>query len=92
MVNDRTGVLDLEATGGVGVRNVEQDGTPAPLLPLEQQILQEAEVTTPPRVGGSSRARGTSGSRTSITTRRGMSSASDFYGRPIKGHRFGPTE
>ena len=49
MINDRTGVLDLEATGGVGGRNVEQHGTPAPLLPLEWQILQEAEVTTPPR-------------------------------------------
>ena len=49
VVNDRMGVLDLEATGGVGGRNVEQHGTPTPLLPLEQQILQEAEVTTPPR-------------------------------------------
>ena len=51
MVNDRTGVLDLEATGGVGGRNVEQHGTPAPQLPLERPILQEAEVTTP-RGGG----------------------------------------
>ena len=51
VVNDRTGVLDLETTGGVGGRNVEQDGTPAPMLPLERQILQEAEVTTPPRGG-----------------------------------------
>ena len=49
MVNDWTGVLDLEATGGVGGRNAEQHGTPAPLLPLERQILQEAEVTTPPK-------------------------------------------
>ena len=52
VVNDQTGVLDLEATGGVGDRNVEQHGNPAPLLPLEWQILQEAEVTTPPRGGG----------------------------------------
>ena len=91
VVNDRTGVLDLEATGGVGGRNAEQHGTPAPRLPLERQILQEVEVTTPPR-GGSSRARGPSGSRASSTTRRGTSSASDFYGRPIKGSRFGPME
>ena len=39
VVNDWTGVLDLEATGSVGGRNVEQHGTPAPLLPLERQIL-----------------------------------------------------
>ena len=49
MITDRTGVLDLEATGGVGGRNMEHHGTP--LLPLERQILQEAEVTTPPRGG-----------------------------------------
>ena len=49
VVNDRTGALDLEATGGVGGRNVEQHRTPAPLLTLERQILQEAEITTPPR-------------------------------------------
>ena len=48
---DRTGVLDLEATGGVVGRNVEHHGTPTPLLPLERQILQEAEVITPPRRG-----------------------------------------
>ena len=42
--------------------------------------------------GESSRARGPSGSRASSTTGRGTSSASDFYGRPIKGRRFGPTE
>ena len=51
MMADRTGVLDLEATGGVGGRNVEHHGIPTPLLPLERQILQEAEVTTPPRGG-----------------------------------------
>ena len=51
MITDQTGVLDLEATGGVGGRNVEQHRAPTPLLPQEQQILQEAEVTTPPRRG-----------------------------------------
>ena len=49
VVDDRTGVLDPEATGCVGGRNVEQHGHPAPLLPLERQTLQE--VTTPPRGG-----------------------------------------
>ena len=56
MVDDQMGVLDLEATGGVGGRNVEKHGNPAPLLPLERHILQEAEMTTPPR--GSSRPGG----------------------------------
>ena len=49
MITDRMGVLDLEATGGVGGLNVEHHGVPTPLLPLERQILQEAEVVTPPR-------------------------------------------
>ena len=40
VVNDWTGVLDLESTGGVGGRNVEEHGTPAALLPLERQILK----------------------------------------------------
>ena len=31
---------------------MEHHGTLTPLLPLERQILQEAEVTTPPRGGG----------------------------------------
>ena len=30
---------------------MEHHGTPTPLLPLERQILQEAEVITPPRRG-----------------------------------------
>ena len=47
----------LGAWGG-GDRNVEQYGTPAPLLPLDKQILQEAEVTTPPRGGGAHEPRG----------------------------------
>ena len=51
MITDRMGVLDLEATGGVGGRNVEQHRAPTPLLPLERQILQEAEVITPLRRG-----------------------------------------
>ena len=41
MVDDRLGVLDLKAAGGVGGRKVEQHGIPAPLLSLERQILQE---------------------------------------------------
>ena len=32
-----------------GTYDVEHHGTPTPLLPLERQILQEAEVTTPPK-------------------------------------------
>ena len=32
-------------------RNVEHHGAPTPLLPLDRQILQEAEVITPPRRG-----------------------------------------
>ena len=55
MIPDRTGVLDLEATGGVVGRNVEHPGTPTPRLPLERQILQEAEVITPPRRGADGR-------------------------------------
>ena len=52
VIDDRLGVLDLEAAGGVGGRKVEQHGIPAPLLPLERQILLEEEVTTPPWGGG----------------------------------------
>ena len=51
VVHDRTGVLDLEATGGAVGRTVEHHGTPTPLVPLERQILQEAEAITPPRGG-----------------------------------------
>ena len=51
MVPDRTGVLDIEATGGVVGRNVEHHGAPTPLLPLDRQIMQEAEVIRPPRRG-----------------------------------------
>ena len=51
MITDWTGVLDLEAPGGVGGRNVEQRRAPTHLLQLERQFLQEAEVITPPRRG-----------------------------------------
>ena len=46
---DQTGVLDIEATGGVVGRNMEHHGAPTPLLPLDRQIMQETEVITPPR-------------------------------------------
>ena len=49
MVPEQTGVLDTEATGGRVGRNVDHHGTPTPLLPLDRQIMQEAEVVTPPR-------------------------------------------
>ena len=54
VIDDRSGVSDLEATGGVWSQKVDQNGIQAPLLPLEQQILLEEEVTTPPRGGGPS--------------------------------------
>ena len=57
VINDRWGGLDLEAAGG-GCGGPE-DGSkqnPAPLLPIERQILLEGEVTTPPRGGGGVRA------------------------------------
>ena len=49
VVPDQTGVVDIEAAGGVFGRNMEQRGAPTPLLPLDQQIMQEMEVITPPR-------------------------------------------
>ena len=53
VINDRAGVLYLEAAGwGVGGRKMDQNGIQAPLLPLERQIFLEGEVTTPPRRGG----------------------------------------
>ena len=51
LIDDRMGVMDLEAAGGTGGRKVERHGTQAPLLSLERQILMEKEVTTPPRGG-----------------------------------------
>ena len=47
MVPDQTGVI--EAAGGVVGGNVEHRGALTPLLPLDRQIMQEAEVITPPR-------------------------------------------
>ena len=49
MIPDQTGVLDIETAGGVVGQNVEHRGAPTPLLPLDRQIMQEAEVITPPR-------------------------------------------
>ena len=51
VVPDRTRFLDIEAAGGVVGQNVEHHGAPTPLLPLDRQIMQEAEVITPPRRG-----------------------------------------
>ena len=51
MIEDQTGVMDLEAAGGTEGRKVEQHGSQAPLLSPEGQILMEEEVTTPPRGG-----------------------------------------
>ena len=48
MVPEQTGVLDIEATGGVVGRNMEHRGAPTPLLPLDRQNMQEAEGVTPP--------------------------------------------
>ena len=45
VINDRSGVLDLEAAGGVGGQKIDKNGIRAPLLPLERQILLEGEVT-----------------------------------------------
>ena len=39
VIPDWTGVLDLEATGGVVDRNVEHHGSLTPILPLERQFL-----------------------------------------------------
>ena len=49
VVSEQTGVLDTEATGGIVGRYMEHRGAPTPLLPLDRQIRQEAEVVTPPR-------------------------------------------
>ena len=40
---------EAEATGGVVGRGIEERGAPAPLLPLDRQNMQEAEVVTPPK-------------------------------------------
>ena len=51
MIDDHTGVMDLEAAGGTGGRKVEHHGFQAPVLSPKWQILMEEEVTTPPRGG-----------------------------------------
>ena len=52
LIDDRTGVMDLEAAGGTEVRKVGQHEFRAPLLSPGWQILLEEEVTTPPGGGG----------------------------------------
>ena len=46
---ERATDMEIGAAGGTVGRNMEQHGTPVPVLPPEQQILQEEEVRTPPR-------------------------------------------
>ena len=43
--------MDLDAAGGTGGRQMEQQGFQDPLLSPERQILMEDEVITPPRGG-----------------------------------------
>ena len=50
LIDDHTGVMDLQAAAGTGGRKVEQHTSQAPLRSSERQILME-EVTTPPRGG-----------------------------------------
>ena len=57
LIGDQTGVMDLEAAGGTGGRQLEHHGFQAPLLSPERQILMEEEVITPPRGGGASGSR-----------------------------------
>ena len=49
VVPEQTRALDAEATGGIVGRNIEHRGAPTPLLPLDRQNMQEAEVVTPLR-------------------------------------------
>ena len=49
VILNQMGVIDIKAAGGAVGQNVKQRGTPTPLLPLEQRIMQEKEVRTPPR-------------------------------------------
>ena len=41
--------VEIGAAGGMVDRSMEQRDAPFPVLPPEQQILQEEEVRTPPR-------------------------------------------
>ena len=43
MVPEETRSLEVEATGGMAGRDVEERGAPAPPLPLPRQNMQEAE-------------------------------------------------
>ena len=49
VVHEEPGGLEIEATGGMADRDVEERGAPAAPLPLHRQNMQEAEVVTPPR-------------------------------------------
>ena len=82
MVPDQTGVLDMDAANDVVDRNVEQRGVPTPLLPLDRQIMQEAEVITPPR----REAHGHGGRRAheSQLPPRGTRVPQIFYGRTTR--------
>ena len=51
LIGDQTGVMDLEAAGGTGGRQLEHHGFQAPLLSPERQIWMEEEVITPPMGG-----------------------------------------
>ena len=91
MVPDQTGVVDIEAAGGVVGRNVEQRGAPTTLLPLDRQIMQETEVITPPR-----REAHRQGARRApepqLPPRGTRVVPQIFYGRPDKGRLSGPME
>ena len=51
LIDDHTGVMDLEAAVGTAGRQAEQQRFQAPLRSPEQHILMEEEVITPPRGG-----------------------------------------
>ena len=48
-VPEQTGALDAEATGDIDGRNIEHCFALTPLLPLDRQSMQGAEVVTPLR-------------------------------------------
>ena len=90
VVPGQMGVLDIEAAGGVVGRNVEHRGALTPLLPLDRQIMQEAEVMTPPR----KEAHGHGGRRApeSLLPPRGTRVVPQILTDVRKGRRLGPTE
>ena len=49
VVPEQTRGVDAEASGGIVDLNIEHRGALAPLLPLDRQNMQEAEVVTPLR-------------------------------------------